>query len=62
MPPPCSQDQGESEHLLNYRLHAQVYCFLEFMKVDFASAFSAAPNLKLTELGDSTAILPVQLL
>jgi hypothetical protein len=32
------------------------------MEVDFASAFPAAPNLNLTELADSTAILPVQLL
>jgi len=32
------------------------------MEVDFASEFPVAPNLNLTELGDSTAILPVQLL
>ena len=62
MPPLCCHDQGESEHLLNYRLHAPVQRFLEVLEVDFASAFPAASNLKLTELGDSTAILPVQLL
>jgi hypothetical protein len=32
------------------------------MEVDFASAFPVAPNLNLPESGDSTAILPVQLL
>jgi hypothetical protein len=30
------------------------------MEVDFANALPAASNLKLTELADSTAILPVQ--
>jgi hypothetical protein len=33
---------------------------MEVVTVDFANAFPAAPNLKVTELGDSTAILPVQ--
>ena len=62
MPPLCCHDQRESEHLLNYRLHGQLQCFLEVVEVDFANAFPAAANLKLPELGDSTTILPVQLL
>jgi hypothetical protein len=60
MPPPRCHDQRESEHLLNYRLHGLVQCFLRVVEVDFANAFPAAPNLKLTELGGSTAILLMQ--
>jgi hypothetical protein len=62
MPPLCYQDQHESEYLLNCRLHGQVQTFLEVVEVDFANAVPVAPSLNLTELGDSTAILPVQLL
>jgi hypothetical protein len=41
-------------------LQGQVQRFFKVIEVDFANALPAAPNLKLTELGDWTAILPVQ--
>ena len=62
MPPLCCHDQPESEYLFNCRLHGRVEYFLGVVEVDFANAFPAAPYLKLTEVGDSTTILPVQLL